>query len=109
MIFSTGVLYLTKNRGRISLNSNSPKGGAMNKSARRIKGLGEVSVRVRDLDSMHKFYEEVVGLEVLRRDDSFVFFRIAEGYGGHSQNLALFRAANRFFLEDKSLELNPEQ
>lgn len=81
----------------------------MNKSARRIKGLGEVSVRVRDLDSMHKFYEEVVGLEVLRRDDSFVFFRIAEGYGGHSQNLALFRAANRFFLEDKSLELNPEQ
>lgn len=81
----------------------------MNKSARRIKGLGEVSVRVRDLDSMHKFYEEVVGLEVLRRDDSFVFFRIAEGYGGHSQNLPLFQAANRFFLEDKSLELNPEQ
>jgi catechol-2,3-dioxygenase len=81
----------------------------MNESARRIKGLGEVSVRVRDLDSMHKFYEEVVGLEVLRRDDSFVFFRIAEGYGGHSQNLALFQATNRFFLEDKSLELNPEQ
>jgi catechol-2,3-dioxygenase len=55
----------------------------MNKSARplRIKGLGEVSIRVRDLDAMHKFYEEVVGLEVLRRDESFVFFKIAEGYG----------------------------
>jgi len=40
--------------------------GAMNKSARprRIKGLGEVSIRVKDLDAMHKFYEEVVGLEV---------------------------------------------
>ena len=36
----------------------------MNKSARRVKGLGEVSIRVRDLDAMHKFYEEVVGLEV---------------------------------------------
>jgi catechol-2,3-dioxygenase len=38
----------------------------MNKSARprRVKGLGEVSIRVKDLDAMHKFYEEVVGLEV---------------------------------------------
>jgi len=36
----------------------------MNKSDRRIKGLGEVSIRVRDLDAMHKFYKEGVGLEV---------------------------------------------
>jgi len=38
----------------------------MNKSARprQVKGLGEVSIRVRDLDAMQKFYEEVVGLEV---------------------------------------------
>jgi catechol 2,3-dioxygenase-like lactoylglutathione lyase family enzyme len=38
----------------------------MDKSARsrRIKGLGEGSIRVRDLDAMRKFYEEVVGLEV---------------------------------------------
>ena len=36
----------------------------MNKSDRRVKGLGEVSIRVRDLEAMHKFYEEVVGLEV---------------------------------------------
>ena len=39
----------------------------MNKSDRRIKGLGEVSIRVKNLDAMHKFYEEVVGLEDLRR------------------------------------------
>ena len=64
----------------------------MNKSARRIKGLGEVSIRVKDLDAMQKFYEEVVGLEVIRRDESFVFFKVAEGYGGHTQNLALFVA-----------------
>ena len=68
----------------------------MNKSDRRVKGLGEVSIRVRDLDAMHKFYEEVVGLEVLRRDESFVFFKVAEGYGGHTQNLALFDATNRY-------------
>jgi len=38
----------------------------MNKSdrPRRVKGLGEVSIRVKDLDAMRKFYEEVAGLEV---------------------------------------------
>ena len=81
----------------------------MNKSDRRVKGLGEVSIQVKDLDVMHKFYEEVVGLEALRRDESFVFFKIAEGYGGHTQNLALFEAEERSFLENKSIELNPEQ
>lgn len=81
----------------------------MNKSDRRVKGLGEVSIRVSNLDAMHKFYEEVVGLEVLSREDSYVFFRIADGYGGHSQNLALFRADNRGFLIGKSEELSPAQ
>jgi len=78
----------------------------MNKSGGRVKGLGEVSIRVKNLDTMYKFYEEVVGLEVLRREESFVFFKIAEGYGGHTQNLALFDATNRGFLENKSLALN---
>ncbi len=81
----------------------------MNKSGRRIKGLGEVSIRVKDLDAMHRFYEGVVGLEVLRREESYVFFKIAEGYGGHTQNLALFDAANRMFLENKSPQLSQEQ
>ncbi len=58
---------------------------------------------------MHKFYEEVVGLEVLRRDDSFVFFKIAEGYGGHTQNLALFEASNTMFLDDKAVQLNSQE
>ena len=75
----------------------------MNKSDRRVKGLGEVSLCVKDLDAMHKFYEEVVGLEILRRDEderfSFVFFKVAEGYGGHTQNLALFKAE----------QLNPQE
>lgn len=71
----------------------------MNKSARRVKGLGEVSICVKDLDAMHKFYEEVVGLEVIRREENYIFFKVAEGYGGHTQNLALF---------DTTKELSPE-
>jgi len=80
----------------------------MNKSNRRVKGLGEVSVRVKNLDIMQKFYEEVIGLDVIGREESYVFFRIADGYGGHSQNLALFAATNLGFLETKSPELRPE-
>ena len=80
----------------------------MNKANRSVKGLGEVSIRVRDLETMRKFYEEVVGLEVLRREDGFVFFKIAEGYGGHSQNLALFTADNLDFLEPKLPQVRPE-
>jgi len=81
----------------------------MEPSDRRIKGLGEVSIRVRNLDAMHKFYEEVVGLEVLKREESFVFFKIAQGYGGHTQNLALFDASDRMFLEAKSEQLSLDQ
>jgi len=75
----------------------------MNKTDRRVKGLGEVSIQVRDLDAMQKFYEEVVGLEVLRRDESFVFFKVAEGYGGHTQNLALFEASNTLNPQESTL------
>jgi len=77
----------------------------MNKSNRRVKGLGEVSIQVRDLDAMQKFYEEVVGLEVLRRDDDerFVFFKVAEGYGGHTQNLALFEASKTLNPQESTL------
>ena len=71
--------------------------------SRRVKGLGEVSIRVRDLDAMHKFYEEVVGLEVLRRDKDFVFFKVASGYGGHTQNLALFEASNTLNPQESTL------
>jgi catechol-2,3-dioxygenase len=85
------------------------KGDIMNKPDRRIKGLGEVSMRVSNLDAMQGFYEEVVGLDVLRRDESFVFFKIAEGYAGHSQVLALFEATDRYLLENKSPELSPQE
>ena len=38
-----------------------------------------------------------------------MFFKIAEGYGGHTQNLALFDATNRMFLETKSEQVSPAE
>jgi catechol 2,3-dioxygenase-like lactoylglutathione lyase family enzyme len=57
---------------------------------RKVRGLGEVALRVEHLDDMQKFYEEVIGLELMTRFPTVAFFRIARGYGGHTQVLALF-------------------
>ena len=63
----------------------------MNESTRPIKALGEVILRVRNLDTMQEFYERVVGLELLQRcENTMVFFQIAPDYEGHTQTLALF-------------------
>lgn len=62
----------------------------MAKSYRPIKGLGEIALRVANLDAMERFYQDVVGLEVLGRSERSVFFRIAAGHAGHTQVLALF-------------------
>lgn len=62
----------------------------MRNRERPIKALGEIALRVSDLDAMQRFYEEIVGLELMRRTDTAVFFKIAEGFGGHTQVLALF-------------------
>jgi hypothetical protein len=39
---------------------------------------------------MQKFHEEVIGLPLITRVPNCVFFKIADGYGGHTQVLALF-------------------
>jgi catechol 2,3-dioxygenase len=68
----------------------------MSESTRPIKALGEVVLRVRDLDVMQEFYENAVGLELLERDENImVFFRIAPDYEGHTQSLALFDQSGR--------------
>ena len=56
----------------------------------KIKGLGEIALRVNDLDVMQKFYEHIIGLELMSRSEKSVFFRIAGGFGGHTRVLALF-------------------
>ena len=63
----------------------------MREYTRPVKALGEVILRVRNLDTMQEFYERVVGLELLERcENTMVFFRIAPDYEGHTQSLALF-------------------
>lgn len=60
---------------------------------RPIKALGEIAFRVENLEAMQKFYADVVGLELMKRFPHAAFFKIAAGYGGHTQILALFDRA----------------
>jgi catechol 2,3-dioxygenase-like lactoylglutathione lyase family enzyme len=55
-----------------------------------IRALGEVALRVNDLARSQAFYQNVIGLELMRRFDQAAFFRIAPGYAGHTSILALF-------------------
>jgi catechol-2,3-dioxygenase len=55
-----------------------------------VRGLGEIAFRVNNLDAMQKFYEDVIGLPLMTRFPNSAFFKIADGYGGHAQVLALF-------------------
>jgi catechol 2,3-dioxygenase len=57
---------------------------------RAVRTLGEVALRVNDLEVMREFYEKIVGLELMREFPGIVFFRIGDGYGGHTTILALF-------------------
>ncbi len=55
-----------------------------------VRGLGEIALRVNDLAAMQQFYEQVIGLSLMTRFPNSAFFKIADGYGGHTQVLALF-------------------
>jgi len=58
----------------------------------RPRALGEIAIRTRNIEAMTAFYRDVLGLPVLsRRDGSgIVFFRLADGFAGHTAVLALF-------------------
>jgi catechol-2,3-dioxygenase len=62
----------------------------MDKPDRPIKALGEIVIRVKNLQVMQEFYENVIGLEILGRSEDMVFFKVAPSYGGHTQVLGLF-------------------
>jgi catechol-2,3-dioxygenase len=63
---------------------------AANKRRTSVCGLGEIAFRVNNLDAMQGFYEQVIGLPLMTRVPDCAFFKIADGYGGHTQVLALF-------------------
>lgn len=60
------------------------------------RALGEIAIRCADMGSMVAYYEDVIGLERLSGDhnSAITFFRIAEGFEGHTQVLALFHYAS---------------
>ena len=60
----------------------------------KIKGLGEIVLRVNDMELMKSFYQNVLGLELIRGSEDYTFFKIAEGYKGHTQVIALFAKTN---------------
>ncbi len=56
-----------------------------------IHSLGELALRVNDLEKMKAFYRDVVGLEIYSEESpGLVFLRIGEGVEGHPQILGLF-------------------
>lgn len=59
----------------------------------RPRALGEIAIRCRDMTAMADFYTRVIGLDPLSGNQSgdIRFFRIGEGFGGHTAVLALFR------------------
>ena len=64
----------------------------------RVKGLGEVALRVNNLPRMQRFYQDVLGFPVLGEFPTAVLLKIADGYGGHTQVLGLF---------DRSVSVDP--
>lgn len=58
----------------------------------KVRALGEIAIRCADMDAMVSFYRDIIGLEMLTggHRESITFFKIAEGYGGHTSVLALF-------------------
>ncbi len=56
----------------------------------KVRALGEVALRVNDLATMRRFYEDVLGLEPMGVFEHAVFYRIAAGHGGHTQVFVLF-------------------
>ncbi|NNK77549.1 MAG: VOC family protein [Litoreibacter sp.] len=56
------------------------------------RALGEIAIRCNALAPMIDFYQNAIGLERLsgNASDGIVFFRIADGFAGHTSVLALF-------------------
>jgi len=44
-----------------------------------VRGLGEVALRVNNLDATQKFYEEVIGLSLMTRVPNCAFFKDCGG------------------------------
>jgi catechol-2,3-dioxygenase len=81
----------------------------MNKSNQSITGIAEISLRVHDLDLMRRFYEQVIGLQVLRENQESSGKAIFYAVGAGDHNLALFEEKLiGWFTRDKSPQIDPK-
>ena len=83
----------------------------MNKSNQSVTGIAEISLRVHDLDLMRKFYEQVLGLEVLReiKNNDGTVIAVFYTVGAGDDNLALFdEKLIDWFTRDKSPQIDPK-
>ena len=83
----------------------------MNKSNQSITGIAEIALRVHDLDLMRRFYEQVIGLQVLREtknsDGTVIVVFYAVGAG--NDYLALFEEKLiDWYTRDKSPQIDPK-
>jgi len=78
-----------------------------NEKRKSMRGLGEIALRVNNLDAMQKFYEEVIGLPLMARHTTSAFFKIAVGYGGHTQVLALSTVPRALVIAGRTPQLPP--
>ena len=81
----------------------------MNKSNQSITGIAEISLRVHDLDLMRRFYEQVMGLQVLREnkhgEGTAAFYAVGAG----DDNLALFEETLMdWYTRGKSPQIDPK-
>ena len=72
----------------------------------KVKGIGEIILRVKDMELMKKFYNQTIGLELINESENYTFFKIAVGYGGHTQILALFAESNLNAFNEKFKGIN---
>ena len=74
-----------------------------------ITGITEIALRVHDLDLMRRFYEEVIGLEVMEEnkpnDGTAIFFAVGSG----NSHLALFpEKLTGWYTRDKTPQIDPQ-
>jgi catechol-2,3-dioxygenase len=81
----------------------------MNKPNQSITGIAEIALRVHNLDLMRGFYEQVIGLQVLREikesSGKIIFYAVGAG----NDHLALFEEKwIDCFTRDKSPQIDPK-
>jgi catechol-2,3-dioxygenase len=81
----------------------------MNKANQSITGIAEISLRVHDLDLMRRFYEQVIGLQVLRENQESSGKAVFYAVGAGEDNLVLFEEKLiGWFTRDKSPQIDPK-